>query len=57
VRASQFVNKTGGGSEIIGRAEVEWATGAYDMLQADIRIEQRWRLNMTALSKKLKSLP
>jgi hypothetical protein len=51
VRASQFVNKTGGGSEIIGRAEVEWATGAYDMLQADISIEQRWRLNMTALSK------
>jgi hypothetical protein len=56
VCASQFVSKTGGDSEIIGRAEVEWATGAYNMLQADIRIEQRRWLNMTALIKKLQSL-
>jgi hypothetical protein len=56
VRASQFVGKKGGGSQIIGHTEVEWATGAYDVLQADIRIEQRWRLNMTTLPKKLQSL-
>lgn len=51
MRASQFVSKTGGGSQIIGHTEVEWATGAYNMLQADIKVEQRWRLNMTALLK------
>jgi hypothetical protein len=51
VRASQFVGKNGGGSPIIGHTEIEWATGAYDVLQAGIKIEQRWRLGMTVLPK------
>ena len=56
MRASQFVGKNGGGSPIIGHTEVEWATGAYDVPQADIKVELRWRLNMTALPKKLQRL-
>ena len=51
VRASQFVSKKGGGSQIIRHTEVEWATEAYDVLQAGIKIEQRWRLGMTVLPK------
>ncbi|MCJ7575257.1 MAG: hypothetical protein MUO80_01010 [Dehalococcoidia bacterium] len=44
-------------AKLLGTTELSGRRGAYDMLQDDIRSEQRWRLNMTALPKELKNLP